>query len=367
MDYILAAYLVNLCATMQTVTFEAISDLSPDAIVFINNEGAIEYVNAAFSDVTGYSTCDLIGIDEKKLNSRIADLCEADASRLLTEGVTTDGVVIQLARPLRRLISASARIIYNEEGLPQGKVLYFHDISQKQEIDERNKCEQLSVAAHKLRTPLVGILGFSELLSKREFDTTKQKEIAVTIYRQATNFKNMLDDFLEIEGLDIRKGRNFNFTKGTLENALLEVLANAKDISDQVKINFTPPDVWPEMCCDFDKIKQVFSNLMSNAVKYSVDGGNVDVTTVSRSDNGHAEFGVRISDQGIGIAPSDLLHVGERFYRVGQLPSVPGGGLGIAVAKSIMAIHNGQLEISSTKGKGTTATVWLPVILKTTE
>ncbi|MDT8452005.1 MAG: sensor histidine kinase, partial [Gammaproteobacteria bacterium] len=83
---------------------------------------------------------------------------------------------------------------------------------------------------------------------------------------------------------------------------------------------------------------------------------------VSRTDNGYAEFGVRISDQGIGIAPSDLPHVGERFYRVGELSSVSGGGLGIAVAKSIMAIHKGQLEISSIKGKGTTATVWLPVI-----
>lgn len=362
MDYTLTTHLVNLYTAMQTVTFETISDLSPEGIIFINNEGTIEYINTAFSEITAYLTSDLIGADEKALNSRMADLCEADASRVLKEGITTDSVVIQLARPLRRLISASARIIYNEEGLPQGKILYFHDISQEQEIDERTRSEQLSVAAHKLRTPLVGILGFSELLTKREFDTAKQKEIAVTIYRQATNFKNMLDDFLEIENLDIRKGSNFNFEKGTLNNTLLKVLACAKDVSDQVKINFTPPDVWPEVRCDFDKLKQVFSKIVSNAVKYSVDGGNVDVITVNRSDNDCAEFGVRISDQGIGIAPSDLLHVGERFYRVGEQPSVPGGGLGIAVAKSIMAIHKGQLEISSTKGKGTTATVWLPVI-----
>lgn len=362
MSFILATYLVNLCAAMQTVVFETISELSPDGIVSINNVGAVEYVNTAFSEVTGYSPSDLIGIDEKKLNSRIADLCEADAGRVINEGVPTDSFVIQLARPLRRLISASARIIYDEEGLPQGKILYFHDISQKQEIDERIRSERLSVAAHKLRTPLVGILGFSELLSKREFDTVKQKEIAVTIYRQATNFKKMLDNFLEIESLDIRKGRNFNFSKGTLENALLEVLASAKDTSGQVIINFTPPEVWPELSCDFDKIKLVFSNIISNAVKYSLDGSNVDITTASYSDNDCTEFGVRISDQGIGIAPNDLLHVGERFYRVGELSSVPGGGLGIAVAKSIMAIHKGQLEISSTKGKGTTATVWLPVI-----
>lgn len=362
MDYILVTYLVKLCAAMQTVTFEAISNLSPDGIVFINNEGAVEYINTAFSDFTGYSSNVLIGINENELNSRIANLCEADASRAVKAGVTKDGVVIQLARPLRRLISATARVVYNGEDLPQGKILYFHDISQVQEFDERTRCEQLSVAAHKLRTPLVGIMGFSELLSKREFDTVKQKEIAVTIYRQATNFKHMLDDFLEIEVLDIRTGKNFNFENGTLENILLEVLTSAKDISDQVKINFVSPDVWSAVSCDFDKIKQAFSNIVSNAVKYSLNGSNVDVTTVSRNDNGYAEFGVRISDQGIGISPSDLSHLGERFYRVGELPSVPGGGLGIAVAKSIIAIHKGQLEISSTKGKGTTATVWLPVI-----
>jgi PAS domain S-box-containing protein len=362
MVFILVTHLIDSCAAMQTVTFEAISDLSPDGIIFINNKGEIEYVNSAFSDVAGCSSIDLIGIDENALNSRLVDLCETGENQVLEKGVTAEGVVIQLARPQRRLISATARVIHNEEGLAQGKVLYFHDITHEQEADERIKSELLSAAAHKLRTPLVGILGFSELLSKREFDTAKQKEIAVTIHRQATSFKNMFDNFLDIEGLDVRKGRNFNFEKSTLEKLLMEVLASAKDISDQVKISFEQPDVWPEVSYDFDKLKQVFSNIISNAVKYSVDGSNVDVTTVRRSNNGYDEFGVRISDQGIGIAPSDLLRVGERFYRVGELPSVPGSGLGIAIARSITAIHGGRLELTSTKGQGTTVTVWLPVV-----
>ena len=81
-----------------------------------------------------------------------------------------------------------------------------------------------------------------------------------------------------------------------------------------------------------------------------------------RSENGSDEFGVSISDDGIGIAAEDLSRVGERFYRADISQSVSGSGLGIAIVKAIVAIHKGQFQLTSTRGKGTTATVWLPIL-----
>lgn len=347
---------------MNNIDFNVISNLSPDGIIFINDIGKTEYVNAAFSDITGYSSKDLIGLDENVLDTMIRDLCETDYSGGLFDIKMMEGLtIIQLERPVRRLISCTLRVIDNEEGMPHGKIFYLHEITREQEADELIKSEFLSAAAHKLRTPLVGILGFSELLLKRDFDLVKQKEIVATIFRQATNFKQMFDDFLDIERLDARKGRSFNIEKGTLEKVLNDVFSDANHTSQHVEIIIDFPEVWPEVSFDFDKMKQVFSNLVSNAVKYSPEGGTVVCNTVVRSDNGNEEFGVRISDQGIGIAPSDLAHVGERFYRVGESQSVSGSGLGISIIRSIVAIHKGRFELTSIKGKGSTAIVWLPV------
>lgn len=348
--------------TMNNAVFDIISNLSPDGIVFINNTRRVEYINSAFSNITGYSSKDIIGLDEDAFNSLIRNLCytgndvEAFDIKLIE-----DAIVIQLESPVRRIVSCTSRVITKEEDVIQGRILYFHDITREQDRYERAKSKFLSVSAHKLRTPLVGILGFSELLVRQDFEPARQKDIIATIFRQATNFKQILDDFLDVERLDVRKGRDFKFETGTLEEILNDVLFNPGHIPENIKIILEPPDIWPDMNFDSDKMKQVFTDLVSNAVKYSPQGGNV-VCSIVRSNNSNKEIGVRISDQGIGIAPDDLKHIGERFYRADISQSVSGSGLGITIVKAIVAIHRGRFDLTSVKGKGTTATVWLPTI-----
>jgi len=351
---------------MNNIDSKTISELNPDGIVFINGLGKVKYVNTAFSDITGYSSIDLIGLDENVLNTQLRDLCDADNNgEVFDINMINNSTVMQMAKPVRRLINCTLRIIDNENESNQGKILYFHDITPEQEKDRRIKSEFLSAASHKLRTPLVGILGFSELLLKQDLDPDKRNEISTIIFRQATNLKQAFDDFLYIEQLDTIKGKDFDLEKGTLEKVLNDVLSSTSHISEQTKIIFEPPKIWHEVRYDFDRIKQAITNLVTNAVKYSPEGGNVVCSALVDSNNGSEEFGVRIRDQGIGISPNNLSHVGERFYRVDDLKSVSGSGLGIAIVKEIVAIHKGRLELTSTKGKGTTATVWLPVLAQT--
>lgn len=127
--------------------------------------------------------------------------------------------------PSNKLISFTPREIRNKQGHSAGRVLYFHDITREKDRDRQVKSEFLSVAAHKLRTPLVGILGFSELLLKRDFEESQRKDVIATIYRQATNFKQLLDDFLDIERLDTRKGKDFRISTTTLEKVFDDVAA----------------------------------------------------------------------------------------------------------------------------------------------
>lgn len=347
---------------MNNLGSNVLSDLNPDGIVFINADNNIEYINSAFSDITGFSPNDLIGLNGDVFNAQMQALCDDDACDVFDINKIDGFSVIQLYEQPRRIISCTLREVDDKPSKFLGRALYFHDITRDRERDERIKSEFLSVSAHKLRTPLVGILGFSELLLKREFDPVKQNDVLATIFRQATYLKQMLDDFLDIERLDVRKGGDFHFKKGTLEAVLGEVLVTAGRSSAPVEIVFEPPDVWPEVNFDFEKMKQVFTNLISNAVKYSTEGGQVVCGTAVRSNNGTNEFGVTISDQGIGIASDDLDRVGERFYRTDISQSVSGSGLGIAIVKSIVAIHKGHFELSSEKGKGTTAAVWLSML-----
>ena len=184
------------------------------------------------------------------------DLCDTDSGvDAFDIQAVESATVIQLSQPVRRLISCSLRTIDDEESLLQGRLFYFHDITREQARDERLKSEFLSAAAHKLRTPLVGILGFSELLLKRDFDSEQQKDVNATIFRQASNLKQMLDDFLDIERLDVRKGGDFKIERGVLEKVLLDVLEKARHLSDQVEIIFEPPGTWPEV--DFDTLQGV--------------------------------------------------------------------------------------------------------------
>lgn len=339
-----------------------LSDLNPDGIVFISDANKIDYVNSAFSEITGFSCKELMGLDGEVFNRQMRALCDADSGDVFDISEIGDACIIQLGEPTRRLISCASREIDDKETMLQGRVLYFHDITREREKDERVKSEFLSASAHKLRTPLVGILGFSELLLKREFDADQQKDVLNTIFRQSTYLKQMLDDFLDIERLDVRKGGDFHIEKGTLEKVLDEVLVSAGRHSNPVEIVFEPPGSWPEVHFDFDKMKQVFTNLVSNAVKYSPEGGKVICSTAIRSHNGKQEFGVKINDQGIGIASDDLDRVGERFFRTDISQSIPGSGLGIAIVKAIVSIHKGKFELSSTKAEGTTAIVWLSIL-----
>jgi signal transduction histidine kinase len=113
---------------------------------------------------------------------------------------------------------------------------------------------------------------------------------------------------------------------------------------------------------DRKKLIQAVSNVISNAYKYSPDGGavGIDLATLPGNDDLPSRIGIRITDYGIGMTPEQLTHVCERFYRADTSGKIPGTGLGMSIVKEIVELHGGDLEITSKVGAGTTVMLWLP-------
>ena len=221
------------------------------------------------------------------------------------------------------------------------------------------KSEFLSTAAHELRTPLTSILGFSEILLKRKLDEERQSRFLKIINEESVSLSVLINDLLDVSR--IKSGRGFKITKAPIEikEVILENIDFFQAQTDKhtFKVNI-PPDL-VKIKADKDKINQVVDNLISNAVKFSAQGGRITVSIEQAKD----EVKVNVSDNGMGISKKDLPHIFEKFYRADNASSgaIGGTGLGLAIVKYIVESHGGRIWAESKLGKGSTFSFTLPV------
>lgn len=228
---------------------------------------------------------------------------------------------------------------------------------------DRMKSEFLSTAAHELRTPLTSILGFSEILVKKKLDEKKQTRFLEIINKEAGDLADIINNLLDVSSIE--SGRGFKITKvpTDIRGIILENIDLFKHQIDKHTFKVNLPDDLVKIEADKDKINQVIENLISNAVKFSPEGGEIRVSVEETND------GVKIivTDKGMGISKKDLPHVFERFYRGENASSeaIGGTGLGLAIAKYIIESHKGKIWAESKPGKGSTFSFTLPT--KSTE
>ena len=225
---------------------------------------------------------------------------------------------------------------------------------------EQMKNEFISSVSHELRTPLTAITGWSETL--REVGASdpallaKGLEVISGESERLSGLVEQLLDFSRIESgrLTVKKERV------DLLAELEEIVFLMKDRAKRegILLEYIGTDTVPPVCGDAARLRQVFVNLIDNAVKYSGNGGRIRVEAVRIGDR----VQVVVSDTGVGISQQDLPRVKERFFRVNH--NRPGSGIGLAVVDEIMHAHGGEMEIESTLGVGTTVTVTLPLQAK---
>jgi signal transduction histidine kinase len=271
---------------------------------------------------------------------------------------------IVLANPTQELqvLSAPTR---DSHGQVTGRLWMVSDVTREREVD-RLKSEFVSIVSHELRTPLTSILGYTELILARKFTPNEQREFIETIYTQAAHLSKLVDDLLDTSRIE--SGRmKLNCWMVTLRQVISE-LANQLAHLEHHRLLIRMVDQLPPVYVDRDKVKQILLNLITNAIKYSPHGGEIELTVQEDGElpDDHPPgrwLIISVRDQGIGIAPEDLERIWERFYRVDNTNtrSIGGTGLGLSIARGLVELHGGRIWAESVVGQGSIFSFTLPV------
>lgn len=244
----------------------------------------------------------------------------------------------------------------SRQDLSYGYILVFRDISKEYEID-RMKSEFVSTVSHELRTPLASVLGFTERMLYKELSEDRRKTYLTTIYQEAKRLTALINDFLDVQKMEAGK-QLYHKTEEDIVSIIEEVSEVFQVNADTHPIQLHVFTEQTKVEGDREKLLQVMTNLVSNAIKYSPDGGEIHIT-VSSHDN---KLQVDIKDNGIGIPKDAIQHLFTKFYRVdnSDLRRIGGTGLGLSIVKEIIQAHDGDIQITSQVKEGTTVTLSLP-------
>ena len=211
---------------------------------------------------------------------------------------------------------------------------------------------------HELRTPLASLSTATYLLLRPEMSREQSDQIVNNIHNETLRLNSLASSFLDLARLE--SGRvQFRKTRFSVADLIYEcrdvMMTKAQETNVQIRVDV--PNDMPLMEADRDKIKQIFLNLISNAIKYNRPNGSV-IITGSFTD---AELTITIQDTGVGIPEDSVPHLFEKFYRVREHEGKASGtGLGLSICKQIVQGHNGRIEVKSKMGVGTSFGVHLP-------
>ncbi len=222
----------------------------------------------------------------------------------------------------------------------------------------RIKDEFLAVVTHDLRNTIQGVMSYSQLLQRKAADP-KMQMLARGIVDSARHMSNLTNDLHDLARLGMQAMRVEPETC-PLAEAVDQVLEEFQEFAQQQKVTLRPAEIPPELSCRADpvRLRQVLSNLVSNAIKYNREGGWVAVTAGREPASGGVV--IVVEDSGIGIAPEDQVRVFDLFTRASNHRRRDSSGLGLAITKRLVELHGGTVELESQPPQGTRFRVYLP-------
>lgn len=253
-----------------------------------------------------------------------------------------------------RLLATAMR---KDDSLPEGIVIVIQNITEMKKID-RMKSEFVSMVSHELRTPLTSIVGFAELMKLRDFERERQNRYLGIIIKDSTRLMRLIDNLLDLSKLE--SGQiYFNPEPVRVDEIAFELLESFVGQKVKHSIRVSVEGEIPVISLDRDMYINVLNNLVSNAIKYSPDGGVITVRIKRQEDC----IEISVSDQGIGIPKDKIPLIFGKFYRVdSSLNRETGGtGLGLATVKYIVEGFGGKIWVESELGKGSVFIFTLPL------
>jgi PAS domain S-box-containing protein len=350
----------------RTEQLNAVFEVSPDGFVSFDRNHCVKFVNPALRQMTGLGNLTLEGMEERDFSAWLASLCDpgarfagVEALRLKARSKPSDALeTIELKDFGQRTLQLQLRV--SESG-PVSQILYVRDITHETEV-EALKSEFLATAAHELRTPMASIYGFAEVLLTQSTDAESQKEFLGIIHKQSRLMVDILNELLDLARIEARRGKDFKFAQLGLQDLLADLARAFKCPEGRAMPQIEAPAQPVYLLADAGKLRQALLNVLSNAYKYSPDGGAVHIRVELQHQPGQVPgVAIHIADHGMGMTAEQAAKVFTRFYRADTSGRVPGTGLGMSITKEIVEHHKGSISIVSAPGEGTQVTIFMPV------
>lgn len=341
----------ELAQTFESVSFGMIL-ISPEGRLTQINQSARSVFNLT-NEAVGKSARDQIN-NEEVWQAFMEAQGGGDGSK--KEIVTTGGGV-------ERIYEVQAAQVRGEEGKELGVVVILNDITEIKNID-RMKSGFVAMASHELRTPLTAIKGFSSTLlegiDEDIYSKEDQKEFLGIVVHECDRLRRLIDDLLNTSRIEAGESLKPNYTEFELQPLLEKVVRVQQQASNRHTVSLKVHNELPKTIIgDEDKLDQIFTNLLNNAIKYSPEGGDVIVHASNEGET--LLFGVQ--DHGLGIPADHLGKVFEKFHRVNNEDNrkIYGTGLGLFLVKNLVEkVHMGKIWVDSEVGKGSTFLFRMP-------
>jgi two-component system, OmpR family, sensor histidine kinase VicK len=336
----------KLTSVLSHMTDGVIATDKEGQIILINKQGEL-LLDVIQEDIIGTSIVDLLNLSG---TFELEDLIKNSDSLLLDFG----------DHDREFLLEASFSVIQKDEGDFNGLITVLHDVTEQEKVEQERR-EFVANVSHELRTPLTSMKSYLEALEDGALnDPTIAPKFLNVAQTETERMIRLVNDLLQLSKMDSKDYR-LNINTIDVTSLLNSIIDRYELVSDSERITFKrniAVDQVTFAAIDRDKLIQVLDNIISNAVKYSPEGGKISVSLTENE----KDLSISVSDEGVGIPKESLPFVFDRFYRVDKARSrkLGGTGLGLAIAKQIILAHGGSISIDSEWNIGTTITLTLP-------
>lgn len=340
---------------------QSVLDNMTGGIIMINADEEIALLNRASEQMLDVRNSEMAGHSYKELKRHY------ELTRLLEEGVSSKEPIHEersIYNPRERIVRMDA-VPMIQDGTYRGMLFLLQEVTEIRRL-ERMRSEFVANVSHELKTPVAAVKGFAEtLLGGGVKDEKTARSFLQIIYDENERLNRLIGDILELSKIESKRVQLdcspvhiiefFDSVLGTISK-----VAEKKNISLNVEV---PEELFIE--ADEDKLRQIFMNLLSNAINYTHEGGSVKVyvKNLLKSD-GSENVQFTVTDTGMGIPKKDLPRIFERFYRVDKARSRSSGGtgLGLSIVKHLVDLHHGVISVKSDLGIGSSFIIELPLL-----
>jgi PAS domain S-box-containing protein len=348
--------------------WEAVFRFTDEGIIIFDREARIVGFNPASVAITQYEVTEAIGKPFTRIIKTVSvegtDMANVSPiKRALQEGVTiTKSEQLIEARTGGRIwTEISYSPIFDDAGNVTSGIAIIRNTQKDREVEEI-KSDFISIVSHELRTPLTAIKGFLSMVLKRDFGdlTDKQSHFLSRVYQSNQRMIDLVEDLLESSHIETGK-INLTINPVAIEGIIAEVVAEeaGKAAAKQLLIKVNRRQRLPLILADETRLRQILVNLVDNAIKYSLPESEIKVDFKIKGD----ELITTVTDQGVGITPSQFDRLFTKFGRIYNPMSVQAGGtgLGLYIVKNLVEAHGGRVWVTSREGRGSRFSFSLPI------